>query len=138
MTEMTTAQRGEIALLHVLARAVEKGWLASRPTLDCRYDLILDDGNKLHRVQVKYVARKASHGTVGSVALQFTKGGRYKGRGRYSQNDVDAILVYVVPANVIVWLGPELFHNRTSINLRYEPSSHGRRIGCVNVTDLIW
>src|SRR5207302_5994186 len=43
----STAQKGELALLRVLQRSVEKGWIASRPTRDCRYDLVLDDGERL-------------------------------------------------------------------------------------------
>lgn len=56
---MTSAQKGELALLKVLVRANELGWVASRPTRDCRYDLVLDDGKQLHRVQVKYCNRRA-------------------------------------------------------------------------------
>jgi hypothetical protein len=38
---LSTAQKGELALLRAMQRAVEKGWIASRPTRDCRYDLVL-------------------------------------------------------------------------------------------------
>jgi hypothetical protein len=57
--EYSTAQKGELALLHVLQRAVENGWIVSRPTRDCRYDLVLDDGDRLYRAQVKYAGRRA-------------------------------------------------------------------------------
>jgi len=56
----STAQKGEIAMLRVLQRAVERGWLATRPTRDYRYDLVLDDGERVYRVQVKYAARAPS------------------------------------------------------------------------------
>ena len=62
-------------MLRALQRSVEKGWLASRPTRDCRYDLVLDDGERLYRVQVKYAGRRAVH-CQGAVSLDFTKGGR--------------------------------------------------------------
>src|SRR5207302_10256401 len=71
----STAQKVELALLRVLQRSVEKGWIASRPTRDCRYDLVLDDGERLLRVQVKYAGRQPCD-CRGMVPLDFTKGGR--------------------------------------------------------------
>src|SRR2546428_6106702 len=84
---LSTAQKGELAILRAQQRAFEKGWIVSRPTRDCRYDLVLDDGERLYRVQVKYAARKSSHAT-GAVSLDFTKGGR---RNRmYQDHEIDA------------------------------------------------
>jgi PD-(D/E)XK nuclease superfamily protein len=127
----TTAQKGELAL----QRSVEKGWLASRPTRDCRYDLVLDDGKHLYRVQVKFAARKSSHAT-GVVSLDFTKGGR---RNRmYLDHEVDAVLVYVAPTDALVWLGSERFHNRRAVQLRYAPTRSGQKNGCLLVEDVVW
>ena len=99
----STAQKGELALLRALQRAVEKGWIASRPTRDCRYDLVLDDSERLYRVQVKYAGRQPWD-CRGVVSLDFTKGGK---RNRtYLDREIDAVVVYVSPANVLVWLGP--------------------------------
>lgn len=43
-----------IAELRVAIRAIGKGMLVSRPLGDsCRYDLVLDDGDRLWRIQVK-------------------------------------------------------------------------------------
>ena len=129
----STAHKGEFALLRVLHRCFDKGWIASRPTKDCRYDLILDDGERLYRVQVKYVGRHATK-CQGAVNLDFTKGG--KRNRRYSHDEVDAVVAYVAPADVLVWLGPEHFHNRRSIQLRYAPTLSGQKQGCLLVTSL--
>jgi hypothetical protein len=106
---LSTAQKGEFALLRAMQRAWEKGWIAGRPTRDCRYDLVLDDGQRLHRVQVKYAGRRAVH-CDGAVSLDFTKGGK---RDRtYLEHEIDAVIAYVAPADTLVWLGPEHFHRR--------------------------
>jgi hypothetical protein len=52
-----------------------KGWIASRPTRDCRYDVVLDDGERLYRVQVKYAGRRAVH-CDGAVSLDVINGRR--------------------------------------------------------------
>jgi hypothetical protein len=131
----STAQKGELALLRVMQRAVEKGWVASRPTRDCRYDLILDDGASLHRVQVKYAGRQAVH-CQGAVSLDFTKGGT---RDRpYLETEIDAVLVYVGPADVVIWLTPTRFHGRRAIQLRYLTTRNGQKQGCLRVSELLW
>ncbi len=131
----STAQKGELALLRVLQRSVEKGWIASRPTRDCRYDLVLDDGERLHRVQVKYAGRQACN-CDGAISLDFTKGGT---RDRtYFDHEIDAVLAYVAPADTVVWLRREYFHGRRTIQLRYAPTRNGQRNGCLMVNELAW
>ena len=52
---LTTAQKAEIAMAKVRLRAAEKGIAISVPTSDSvRYDLIVDEGARLYRAQVKY------------------------------------------------------------------------------------
>ncbi len=131
----STAQKGEMAFLRVLQRAVEKGWVASRPTRDCRYDLVLDDGERLYRVQVKYAGRRAVH-CDGAVSLDFTKGGR---RDRtYTNEEIDAVVAFIAPIRVLVWLGPAYFHGRRALHLRYAPTRSGQKLGCLMVSELVW
>ncbi len=131
----STAQKGELALLRVLQRSVEKGWIASRPTRECRYDLVLDDGKRLYRVQVKYAGRRAVN-CEGAVSLDFTKGGK---RDRtYLDHEIDAVVAYVAPAHTVVWLGREHFHGRRNIQLRYVPKRNGQKNGCFMVSELAW
>jgi hypothetical protein len=50
----------------------------------------------------------------------WTKGGK---RNRtYLDHEIDAVVVYVAPANVLVWLRPEHFHARRVMHLRYAPT----------------
>ena len=131
----STAQKGELALLRVLQRAFEKGWVTSKPMRDCRYDLVLDDGERLYRVQVKYAGRQAWN-CAGAVSLDFTKAGR---RDRtYLDNEIDAVIAYVAPADMLVWLGREHFHGRRNVQLRYVHTRSGQKVGCLMVTNVAW
>jgi hypothetical protein len=130
-----TAQKGELAVLRVMQRAFEKGWITSWPLRDCRYDLVLDDGDRLYRVQIKYAGRRAAK-CEGAVSMDFTKGGR---RNRtYLNHEIDAVIAYVAPADTLVWLGPEHFHGRRVLHLRYAPTRSGQKSGCLLIDDLIW
>ena len=135
MGRLSAADKGELAVLRAMLRARDKGWITSRPTRDCRYDLVLDDGARLYRVQVKYAGRRASN-CHGAVSLDFTKGGK---RDRtYLDDEIDAVIAYIEPVDSVVWLGPELFHKRRSIQLRYAPARSGQTAGCLFVRDLLW
>ena len=49
------AKKGIIAQLKAELRANELGFIVSKPTTEnCRYDMIIDDGKKLNRIQIKY------------------------------------------------------------------------------------
>jgi len=122
-------------MLKVMTRAVELGWIASRPTRDCRYDLILDEGSKLYRAQVKFCARKSSHST-GVAHLDLTKGGA---RNRaYLEDEIDAVVVYVAAIDLIVWLGRDIFHGRKQLHIRYKPTRSGQVQGTLMASEFAW
>lgn len=125
--KLTSSQKGEIAKLKVEQRSVELGWICSRPPEASRYDLVLDDGEKLHRVQVKYASGKTGH-SLGAVQVGLRKN---EGDGRnlkycrskmrtYSKNEIDAVIVYIPQVNKLCWFGPKHFHKKTAISVRYK------------------
>jgi hypothetical protein len=72
----------------------------------------------------------------GAVSLDFTKGGK---RDRtYIDDEIDAVLAYVAPADVVVWLAREHFHGRRAIQLRYAVTRSGQKSGCLMVDELVW
>src|SRR6266404_153126 len=88
---------GEIATTKVILRAMEKGLTPFRPLVECRCDLILDDGFKPYRVQVKYAGGKSPRSSSGVVLVGLKK---WRSDGRppikyYTAEEVDAVLVYV-------------------------------------------
>jgi hypothetical protein len=51
----TTQRKGDIAVAKAIADFTERGWDVSLPiTESASYDLVVDDGNALFRVQVRY------------------------------------------------------------------------------------
>ena len=54
-----TQRKGDVATAQAVATFTELGYDVSIPlTESARYDLVVDDGSGLHRVQVKYSSRK--------------------------------------------------------------------------------
>jgi hypothetical protein len=137
---LATNFRGEYAIAKVIQRALEKRLVPSRPVLECRYDLILDDGLKRDRVQVKYAGGKSPKQCEGVIPVGLKK---WRNGGRsliasYTAAEIDAILVYVRHIDEILWLGPEVFEGRTMLHLRLEPARNGQHKGCLMAVDYIW
>jgi hypothetical protein len=131
---------GEIAVTKVVLRAMEKGWTPFRPMIECRCDLVLDDGFKLHRVQVKYAGRKYpkhASGVIGVGLKKWRVGGR-RSVEQYTAAEIDALLVYVRRTDQILWFGPEVFEKRTALYIRLEPTRNGQQKGCVMATNYVW
>lgn len=129
----STWQKGEMAMLKVQQRAAEKGVIVSKPTVDARYDLIVDEASRLLRAQVKWGGRKGSNAT-GSVAIDFRKG---KQRF-YTLDEIDIMLIWIVPADVVVRLRPEHFHGKSAIMIRYAPQKRACAARVWMVEDLVW
>ena len=126
--------------MDVARRAIEKGWTPSFTVEGERYDMILDDGSRLYRVQVKYADGKARQDGSVTVKLSSTgwDGHTKSKRISYTSEEVDAFLVYVPKTEDICWLGPELFANRASTTLRYEPPKNNQTKNILLVKDLKW
>jgi hypothetical protein len=131
---------GELAVAKVVIRAIEKGITPLRPLVECRYDLVLDDGFKLDRVQVKYAGARACSHASGVVPVSLAKwrtGGR-RSIPYYRPEEVDAVLVYVRAIEKILWFGPEVFEGRMSLSIRIEPARNGQQKGCLMAADYVW
>ena len=136
---MRSDQKGEYAKQKVILRAVDKGYTVSVPTMETRYDLVVDDG-KLNKVQVKYADGKAAH-TQGSVVVNLVtwnnRGVKRKSR-TYTKDEVDYILVYVPKIDKVLRLGPELFEGRMALNIRLEPPKNNQTNGVNLASGMEW
>ncbi|HET6636810.1 MAG TPA: group I intron-associated PD-(D/E)XK endonuclease [Streptomyces sp.] len=64
-TKLSPKARGELTEAVVLARLIEYGYSVSMPFGDNRrYDMVVDDGRQLHRVQVKTARDGRNAGTI--------------------------------------------------------------------------
>ncbi len=131
---------GEIAVAKVVLRAMEKGWTPSRPMVECRYDLILDDGIKPHKVQVKYAGGKSPKQASGVIPVGLKK---WRTDGRppircYTTAEIDAVLVYVRASDQIFWFGPAVFEGRSTLSIRIEATRNGQQKGCLMAAEHVW
>ena len=132
-----TQQKGEIAQIKVMLRALEKGVVLSKPLIESRYDFILDDGQKLERVQDKYANGKWSN-SQGSVRISLKSWEGRKMRRRYSTSEVDALLVYVPQIDEVLRFEANIFCERAGFTVRIEPAKNGQTKGILSAKDFIW
>lgn len=135
--EYTTNQKGEIAKLKVELLAASKGFVTSRTVEGARYDLVIDDGQRLHRVQVKWADIKSTQSS-GAYAVGLKKHGRDGSIKKYTKDEIDAVVVYFPGWEKICWFGPELFHEKGSIMVRGEVSKNGQKKGIHYINDYLW
>ncbi len=134
---MTRTERHEYAMLKIQMRALEKGAIISRPTIEgTRYDLVVDWNGRLFRVQVKWAGVSRTEGAL-SVNLQSYAGGKVTSRA-YTASEVDVVLVYSPKRDVILWLDRECFDGKGTLNFRLEPPRNNQTRGCRLLTDYLW
>jgi PD-(D/E)XK endonuclease len=136
---MNTRSKGILAVLKVEQRAAEKGWLTSRPTVEAVYDLILDDGKRLYRAQVKYGDGESSH-SEGVVVVDLRRrkdGSRYRSKS-YDAESVDLVLVHVPKLDKVLRLDPVLFDGHPTACLRISPAKNGQNKGTHDALKLVW
>jgi hypothetical protein len=102
--------------------------------------LILDDGLKLYRTQVKYGDRYGTKQARGVVPVELSK---WRSRGgtplrHYSASEIDLLLVYVRKIDRVLWFGPEVFDGRKALAIRIEPSINNQKKGCLMAAAYIW
>jgi len=133
-----TYQKGEIARMKVLLRAAEKGIVVCVPTVEARYDLVMEIDGTLHRVQVKYTDCMTKCAS-GSVFLDLRKETRNNGKKRpYTKKEVDLILVYVLKTDTVVCLEPKHFHNKHSLTLRYDVPANNQKKNVHLISEMTW
>ena len=129
---MTTLQKGKLAEALVMAEAIRRGLIVSVPFQeDCSYDLVLDDGERLSRVQVKYTE---SDGNVIKVSCQSCNNWQTK---NYDESIIDALICYDATSGLFLCLGAELFQQR-QVNFRISAPVNGQVARIRFATDYLW
>ncbi len=107
---LTRKQRGEMAEAAFLAKAASLGLRVSKPWGEGRYDLIVDNGKKLLRVQVKSAHRPGKENEYRIYA-------RGCSMRVYDASEIDLLAAYVVPANAWYLFPVEEFLKYKSMRL---------------------
>ena len=134
----TSNWKGQLAVSKAETRAIELGFFPSRPLMDCRYDMIVDDGKRLWRVQVKY-ANGVPANSVGAVIVKLA----YETRHRkhiytYHENEVDALIVYIPKIDKLCWFPCEAFIGKHVLCVRIDPPLNGQKSKIYLASDYFW
>lgn len=127
---VTTNHKGQLAVSKTELRSLELGYLPSRPLYDSRYDLIIDNGQKLLKVQIKYADGKSSNST-GSIVVKLAYTNRLKKVYTYQNNEIDGLIVYFPKINKLCFFPPKVFVGKTRIQVRYLGSKNNQKKGII-------
>ena len=117
---LTRKQRGEMAEAAFLAVAAALGMRVAKPWVESsRYDLVVDVGGRLLRVQVKSAHHADQYG-----GYTFHAHGN-NGARVYKPDEIDVLAAYVVPLGAWYLFPVEEFRKYKSMKLF--PTSHRRR-----------
>ncbi len=129
---LTTNEKGAIAELKIATAAAELGVPVLRPLTDhCRFDLALEVGGRLLRVQCKWGALHPD-GSVVQVKLESsrcTPAGYV--RAGYTEDEIDLLAVYCGELDRCYLLPSALATRRKGIWLRVQAPLNGQR-ACLN------
>lgn len=116
---LTRKQRGEMAEAAFLAKVAGLGFGVAKPWGESsRYDLIVDNGQRLLRVQVKSAHRAGEHGG-------YTFHAHGNSAHVYRASEIDLLVAYVVPEQAWYLFPVEEFRKYKSMKLF--PGSRRRR-----------
>lgn len=135
--KVTTNLKGQLALAKAEIRALELGFIPSKPMFDTRYNLILDGKNELKRIQVKYANGKPTN-TNGSVVVKLSYQNRKNDVYTYQKEEVDGLIVYIPKIDKLCFLPPKLFINKRNICIRIKKTRNNQKKGIIFADDYIW
>jgi hypothetical protein len=120
-----TSEQGDIGESRAIFEYTRLGYVVSKPLNNkAKYDLIIDDGSELKRVQVKTTRKKAQHSGF-EVKIASAYANRNKSNARL-RNDNDYDILFVLTASDETWSIPAqaLGDSRSSIIVgtkKYQP-----------------
>jgi len=118
-------------------RALELGFVPSRPLFDTRYDMILDNGKQLYRVQVKYANGVPSQSS-GSIVVNLSYETRKHEVFTYKKSEVDGLIVYLPKTDKLCYIPLELFIGKKNLCLRLEKPKNNQKNGIIFAEDYYW
>jgi PD-(D/E)XK nuclease superfamily protein len=131
MSESTI--KGAIAEAAITAAAVELGFVVLRPLVEGRrYDLVIDTGPDLLRVQCKWAQQRGAVIQVNLTTCRHTPSGYV--RSTYGRDEVDGIGVYCHQLKRCFYLPIEAVAGRTAFRLRLAPAANHQE-AAINYAD---
>ncbi len=130
MEDLTTNQKGAIAEAAFTAAAIRLGYFVLRPTPEGRrYDLVLDTGPQLLRVQCKWARRKGEVVVVQARTCRHTPANGYV-RTTYTAAEIDALGIYCPDLEECYMIPIADFEGQGFMHLRLAPALNNQRVRC--------
>lgn len=134
MERFTTNDKGTIAEAKIAARAAELGFGVLVPMGErLRYDLALDDGSRVLRVQCKWATCKGDVIAVRATTSRLTPAGYV--RTTYNSDEIDAVAAYCADVNRCYFIPAEALDGRGLVHLRLSPARNGQRAAVTMAAD---
>jgi hypothetical protein len=125
MTELSPSQKGAAAEAEIAAAAIRLRLQVLRPVGEGgRYDLAIDIGEKLLRVQCKWASRRGDVLTTHCVTSRCTPHG-YR-RTTYTAGEIDAIAAYAPDTDRCYLIPIDEVEGRSTISLRIAPTRNNQ------------
>ena len=119
--------KGAIAECAITAAAVELGFVVLRPLVEGRrYDLVIDTGPSLLRVQCKWGRLRGSVIVVRLMSCRHTPGGYV--RRRYDASEIEGVAVYCAELRRCYYLPVARIAGRTELRLRLTPAANNQEV----------
>lgn len=125
---LTSDQKGAIAESAITHAAVKLGINVYRPVVEGgRYDMILEVGSRLIRVQCKWAPRQGDVVVLRCYSARRNRDGLL--RRVYVDGEIDAFAAYCEEIDRCYFLPFELFLGRTQVSLRLGPCKNNQNLG---------
>jgi hypothetical protein len=126
--ELTTSRKGAAAEVEVAAALIRLGLVVLWPMCEGgRYDLVVDTGERMLRIQCKWASRKGGVLTARCVTSRHTPSG-YR-RTTSSAGEIDALAIYSPATDACHLIPIEQVAGRKTISLRLAPALNGQGRG---------
>jgi hypothetical protein len=125
--QLTPSQKGAAAEAEIAAAAIRLNLVTLRPLCDGgRYDLVVDTGKQLIRVQCKWASRQGNVLTARCGTSRHTPGGYL--RTTYSAGEIDAIAAYAPDTDKCYLIPIHEVEGQVAISLRLAPAGNNQAL----------
>jgi hypothetical protein len=126
---------GNVAEAAIVFAAVEAGLTVSKPVVEhSRYDLVIEIGGRLQRVQCKSGSLSADGCTIIVKLASCRFGPHGRTTTLYRSGEIDLVGVYSAALRRCYLLPERLFVDKSEVRLRVKPVRNGQRSG-INLAD---
>jgi prevent-host-death family protein len=126
MSELTPSRKGAIAEAAIVHECIKLGLEVLRPFGEGRrYDLVIDNGQRLLRAQVKWGQLRDDHLVVRTSTSRHTPRGYV--RTTYASDEIEGFAVHCEHLAACYWLPIEEFAGQSYVHLRLGATRNGQR-----------